>query len=231
MAEYTMTDICAVRVSRRDATGAIDYENAEGAVYLTAPQELTWDDEIEQGEEFLEKTGCGTIGYFDLEDDLVKYSRGVLTVTRASWAQYDVLELGSIITVPVDGDVGFRATGGVSCGQAVTGRRNGTVLEAWGRLKECNVAGSGTDTIFRVVFPKVRWTRGSMRSGRGPSMPTFNFQALPGKVGLGPFLDIPPQVDFPTDIDPYPWLLMVDPDNLIPTAPGTDYVALPTYAS
>ncbi len=231
MAEYTLTDIAVARISRRDSTGAIDYENAEGAVYIGGAQELTWDDEIEQGEEFLEKTGNNTIGYYDREDDLVKYSSGQLVLTRASWAMYDVMEVGEIITVPGDGDVGIRAKGGVSCGASTAGRRSGSVLEAWGRLKECSVAGSGTDTIFRAIFPLCRWTRGSNRMGRGPSLPTFNFTALPGKVGLGPFLDLPPQLDFPTDIDPYPWALMVDPDNAIPTIPVGDYAALPVYAS
>lgn len=225
--QFTMTDLCMARISRRAADGAIDYGNDQGALYLPGLSQIQWTDQLTAVQEFEKLDGCGDICYYDRKKPRIKYSQVQLTGCKTSWELYEisgvaVLALDDITDPMVPRPFGAKAIGGASCGASNVPPVD--VFEAWGKLRDCN--GVYRDGIYRAIFPvATNWAFGQRNMQLGPNDEVLTFDALAGLVGDGPFHDIPAGWEVDGE-RAYPYGFFEDDD--IPVPPdGADYVPLP----
>lgn len=198
-----LIQFCRVRIARLESNGVPD--PGAGNLYISSNQvSLGITMNLEAGDDFVQKNGCGDICYSFKSRDQVKN----LTLTYSS-CDHDpefiqLMQGGSLLQV-LTATVGYKLppVGSV-------GNENGVSMEGWVK----NISGSGIDADFpyvRFVLPKTFWTPSDKTLENNPIVSSFTGEGQENaNIYDGPANDI----DF--DIDDT--LLAFFGDTSLPTA-------------
>lgn len=168
---YSSIQLCAIRVAELNSAGS-PISGANRGYVSDAPIKLDIGVELEEGDEFIQKNGCGAICVNYKDQDKIK------NVTLG-------LELCSLdsqlISLLVGGDT-FSSGGNVIGMQlpAVSGSNdNGVCLEAWSKAWDGTAQAvpsftSPNAAYYHWVFPKVKWSLGNITLENGVAVVPVN---------------------------------------------------------
>lgn len=179
--------VCAVRVTQVDAEG--DVVGGSTSYVTDNPKVITVTPNIETGNTFSERNGCGcSIVRFKANDTFNWFEFSFQSV--ALEPELMALLLGSE-TITDGGDtVGMAFQGSLACDQD----EPAVAFEFWTK----HVVGSGQDGTYpwiHWVFPKTVWQLGDNTFEEGIANPTVNgFSRTNLQWGQGPYGDGPPDM-------------------------------------
>lgn len=141
--------VCMMRVARLNADGSPD-AGANNLYVTDALIKLTWEPDLEAGQEFLVKNGCGDVAASHKHDDQIKRYNMALDLVSPDPDLTELLVGGTVL----DGGNGYQAP---SLGRTTN---PDVSIEAWSKAI---VGGDVADTLpwFRWVFPRTRWQKGA----------------------------------------------------------------------
>lgn len=225
--EVQLYSICALRVSRLDATGAPDYGNASGAWCALDAGSLAYSYEKLTGADIAETNGCGNLAAVRKYQDKIK--RTNLTIEFVS-SDYRLAEIMAEQAAIVDGGdvIGTLVQAKLGCG-VVTPRR-GVIIEAWAEQFQCADA-HPTAPYRRFVFPKAYMdpSGGTLQTGLN-KVRFEGFSQANNNFADGPFNDL----DFlnPEDNPGISgWIEAELDDTGLPTCGTGEYLAIPAFSS
>lgn len=226
--EVQLYSICALRVSRLDATGAPDFGNPNGAWCATGIGSLGYSFEVLTGQDIAETDGCGNLAAVRKYEDKIKRANLTLEFITTDYRLGEILAEQAVFS---DGEaiVGSVVQAKLGCG-VVTARR-GCIIEAWAEQYQC--ADSNTDAPYRrFVFGKafMRPTGGTLQTGLN-KIRFEGFNQANNNFFDGPFNDLDwlNSVNFPELAN---WVEAEVDDAALPDPCGEgDYIELPAYAS
>jgi hypothetical protein len=195
--------VCAMRVARLDSDGTPTI-GADKMVESDALIKLTWEPDLEAGQEFTLKNGCGDIHATKKKDDQIKALNLSLDLVTPDPSLTEIL-VGGTVLASGDGyaypDLGKVTRGPVS-------------VEAW---TQAIIDGDVADDLpwIRWVFPKTVWQYGARNAEEAFMGVPFTGRATENaNWGNGPVNDWP---EISTQVCQH---LRVDEDDLPTTAPG-----------
>lgn len=156
---------CLIRVSRLDSSGT-PVESATGSYVSDALTTLTVTPEIEEGEEFIVKNGCGIPCVNYKAPDTIKRLTVELTLCTPDPRLHEILSGGTVLT---DGE----AVGWAMPALAEEISPNGIAIELWAK----RIGDDGSDDpdfpYARWLFPRVKLTPGARTFEFGPLSSPF----------------------------------------------------------
>lgn len=225
--EVQLYSICALRVSRLDATGSPDYGNPNGSWCAKDAGSLAYSYEKLTGADIAEVNGCGNLAAVRKYEDKIK--RANLTIEFVS-SDYRLLEIMAEQAIIADGDdvIGTLVQAKLGCG--VVSARHGVIIEAWAEQYQCADI-HPTAPYRRFVFPKAFMTPSGGTLQTGLNKVRFEgFSQANNSFADGPFNDLDPLN--PTDNPSISgWIEAELDDTELPECGTGEYLAIPAFAS
>lgn len=215
---FVPADICLIRFAALDSSGHPD-EGANKGYATDTVVSLTPSLDIEEGEENIQKNGCGNIVASFKEADRYKSISFEMEIANID-AHLGGLLIGEDVFTSGGNSIGGRAP---AIGATTP---NGVCVEAWQKLYDGGGLAVPAFTtpnaaFLRWVFPKVRWVRGGDKMEAGLQLVTL--QGVGEENGAltvdGPFNDYPAAVKNNTPVGGTPRLYnyFIDPSTAVPT--------------
>ena len=163
---YASLQVCALRVAALDANGSPDNGAANGYV-SDALIEATVSLELEEGDDFTVKNGCGAICQQFRDCDRLKSLSFELQLCHLDAELISLMTGASLITDLSGGGAGDAI--GLEFPGIDDACPNGVSLELWSKAWDQSsqatppFAGGGTNVYFHFVFPRTKWTIGELK--------------------------------------------------------------------
>lgn len=180
----------AVRVSRLQADGTPDFNNAIGALaFCGGISTFEHDFEIEAGADLFERDAAGNACVIRKRADDVKRVTFTLTMCRSDYRLDEILGVAtSVIQTPGLNVVGRAFQAAQGCGTPVV--RNGVAIELWSEQWDCNTALAAAP-YMRTVIPRAFLTPAGFTRQNGISLPVYKgYGQVNNNFGDGPFGDL-----------------------------------------
>ena len=179
--------ICRIRATRLDEN-CLYAPGPDNSVTTTAAIRLNIEPEIEEGEEIIQKNGCGEICINIKDPDEVKRLNAELELCLRDLDLLNILTCSESI-LNEDGDAigSCRSTGVIDC--------PGAALEIWVQVgRSTGSCGTGEDAEYnwvRYFYPKVNFTQGgnTFENGLNNLILTGTVEPNPNALD-GPFSDL-----------------------------------------
>lgn len=187
---YTRTGLCAVRLSRLNASGSVAGGNTAGAVAkVNGLSTLKWTAQYVSTDDIAELDGCGSLSVVKPPEQLLKRFDVELDMLVESFEIHEIAT-GAQLLVQAAAVVGYADLIDVACGGGVN-LRPGVCVEAWSENWDCGQQNPDYPYL-RDVFTKVKFSPADGQTGRGVNHlvlkgPTF----VNDQIGNGPFNDFP----------------------------------------
>lgn len=182
---------CRLRVGRLDAGGAPS-PGANNLYVTDALIQIQTTYEIETGEEFTQKNGCGAICQTFKEDDKIK--RVTLELQLCQF-DYELLEMLLGATLITSDLVTPGGAIGIDLPPSTAGAQNGVSMEAWTKAwdgGEQPVSALGDPLYHHFVWPKTTWVPGQRTLESGILVvPVSGIGTENSTIGDGPANDFP----------------------------------------
>lgn len=185
--------LCAIRATRLldDCTFATGPENT---VTTKAGIRFAVDPEIEEGEELIQKNGCGEVCLSIKDPDQVKRANAELELCTYDMDLLNILNCSEpLLDAAGDTIGGCARTGVIDC--------PGAFVEIWVRVGrstgDCGDAETGQYNFVRYVYPRVKFGQATSRTfedGLNNLILTGTIEANPNGLD-GPFSDLPQALD------------------------------------
>lgn len=182
---------CAMRVGKLDAAGAPD-PGASNLYVTDALIQVQSNYEIEAGQEFVQKNGCGAICQTFKEDDKLK--RVTLDLQLCQF-DYELLALMLDATLITGNLVSPGGAIGIDLPSPTSAASNGVSLEIWTKAfdgDEQAVSAASDPLYHHFVWPKTTWVPGQRTIEAGIMViPLSGIGTANSTIGDGPANDFP----------------------------------------
>lgn len=182
---YGGVQACRLRVARLDAGGAPD--TGEDNLYVTdSIIQIQSTPEVEAGDEFTQKNGCGDICVSFKGKDHIKRVGLSLSLCQLDGELLEMLTGGSVLT-----------SGGDTVGYAMAASDDDPIpvsVEAWAKAWDgSQQAVDGSDSLYwRFVWPSTTWVMGQHTLANGViTIPLTGIGIENSGFGTGPGGDLP----------------------------------------
>jgi hypothetical protein len=177
---YPSVQACALRIVRRDATGA-EVSGTTGGYVTNAMTRLTVTPEQEAGLEFLERNACGEFVVNNRDRDLIKRYAVELDLLHPDPEIEELLIGSSLITS------GSQSVGAQVPLLGTTPSDNGVSVEWWSYAKVPGAQNAPSLPYFHWVLPWSFWQIGANEFGNSPLVTHFTGYAVENaNFGTGP---------------------------------------------
>lgn len=188
---YGGVQACRLRVARLDAGGVPD-TGADNLYVTDSLIQIQSTPEIEAGDEFTQKNGCGDICASFKGVDHIKRVTLALTLCQLDAELLEMLTGGSVLT-----------SGGDTVGYAMPSSTDSPApvsVEAWSKAWDgSQQAVDGSDALYwRFVFPSTTWVLGQHTLANGiMTIPLTGTGTENSGFGTGPGGDLPASIPGP----------------------------------
>lgn len=180
---YTSADLCGVRWSLLDDTGAPIFDNTDGSAYNLSPISLQINPTVSTGDTFEQRDGCGNVCYTATNPDT--NTGADLTLTLCT-LDVESIALATGASIVIDGsaeNIGFAI--GTDTGP-------NTEFHAWTKSFDDSARVASPREWWHHVFPNVVWTLGNQTLQQNSLTVTLNGTATTSSnLGDGGFSDVP----------------------------------------